>query len=556
MSAGRPPLRLGLLVDGPEVPAWLGAALREVATRGIAEVVLVVEREPDPVPAVAPSRASRLWANRSKLAFALAQRLDARRAKLPPEEPPLVLSTLAPAAAFLRVRPETTRFSDVIAEADVATIRAADLDVIVRGGFRILRGGVLSSARHGVWSFHHGDNRENRGGPPGVWEVLEDSPVTGVTLQRLTEELDGGVALARSVGATRRFSFAQNIRHMYRRSSRMLVRSLERLHAGRDPRQASAGDTETWDAYQQPLYRIPENRAVLRHGAALARSYVAQRLRNRGRRLQWSLAWHHAPGQTGTEPHGVMHRYREIPTPRDRFWADPFIARDEGRWWLFFEELIYRGNRGTIAVWEMGPKGPIGEPATALETDCHLSYPQVFRVADTWYMIPETNKRRRIELYRAERFPFGWTLDRVLVDDIDAVDATLLEHEGHWYLFTSIGEPGIDRTEELHILVAASPFGPFTPHPENPVVADVRRARMGGQFFRSHGRLYRPAQIGVPIYGAGMTVHEVLELTPVSFSERVVYEILPKWRPDLIGSHTINAADGISVIDLLRAVRP
>ena len=88
------------------------------------------------------------------------------------------------------------------------------------------------------------------------------------------------------------------------------------------------------------------------------------------------------------------------------------------------------------------------------------------------------------------------------------------------------------------------------------VKSGARRARMGGQFFRSHGRLYRPAQIGVPIYGAGMTVHEVLELTPVSFSERVVYEILPKWRPDLIGSHTINAADGISVIDLLRAVRP
>ena len=180
----------------------------------------------------------------------------------------------------------------------------------------------------------------------------------------------------------------------------------------------------------------------------------------------------------------------------------------------------------------------------------------MFRVGDAWYMIPETNKRRRIELYRAERFPVGWTFDRTLVDDIDAVDATLLEHEGRWYLFTSIGEPGIDRTEELHILVADSPFGPFAAHPENPVVADVRRARMGGQFFRHHGRLYRPAQVGVPIYGAGMTIHEVLELTPTRFAERVVYEVLPRWRPDLIGSHTINAADGISVIDLLRAVRP
>jgi hypothetical protein len=554
LTDGARPLRIGLLVDGPEVPAWLGSALAEVVTRGIGEIVLIVEREPDEV--IQRSRGARLWENRSKLAFALAERLDARRAKLPPEEPAVVLASIAPSADVLRVRPSTTRFSDVIADADVARIRTADLDVIVRGGFRILRGGVLSSARHGVWSFHHGDNRENRGGPPGIWEVLQDSPVTGVTLQRLTEELDGGVALARSVGATRRFSFAQNIRHMYRRSSRMLVRSLERLHAGRDPRQASAGDTGLWDAYQQPLYRIPDNGDVLRLGASLAGKYLAQRLRNLGRRLQWSLAWHGAPGTTGSAPHGVMHRYREIPTPRDRFWADPFIVRDGARWWMFFEELIYRGNRGTIAAWEMGPKGPIGEPVTALETDCHLSYPQVFRVGDTWYMIPETNKRRRIELYRAERFPVGWTFDRTLVDDIDAVDATLLEHEGRWYLFTSIGEPGIDRTEELHILVADSPFGPFAAHPENPVVADVRRARMGGQFFRHDGRLYRPAQVGVPIYGAGMTIHEVLELTPTRFAERVVYEVLPRWRPDLIGSHTINAADGISVIDLLRAVRP
>jgi hypothetical protein len=554
LTSAAAPLRIGVLVDAPEVPAWLGAALTEVVTRRIGDIVLIVEREPDP--AVSVSRSTRLWENRSKLAFALAERLDARRARLPPEEPPLALSSIAPSAEVMLVRPATTRFSDVIADDDVARIRAADLDVLVRGGFRILRGGVLSSARHGVWSFHHGDNRENRGGPPGVWEVLEDSPVTGVTLQRLTEELDGGVPLARSVGATRRFSFAHNIRHMYRRSSRMLVRSLERLHAGRDARQASAGDTELWDAYERPLYRIPDNAVVFRHGASLARKYLAQRLRHHGRRLQWSLAWHAAPGATGDAPHGVMHRYREIPTPRDRFWADPFIVRDGARWWMFFEELIYQGNRGTIAVWEMGPKGPIGEPSTALETDCHLSYPQVFRLGDAWYMIPETNKRRRIELYRADRFPLEWTLDRVLVDDIDAVDATLLGHEGRWYLFTSVGEPGIDRTEELHILVSDSPFGPFTAHPENPVVADVRRARMGGQFFRQHGRLYRPAQIGVPVYGAGMTIHEVVDLSPTKFSERVAYQILPKWRPGLIGSHTINAADGISVIDLLRPVRP
>ena len=48
-----------------------------------------------------------------------------------------------------------------------------------------LRGEI---ARHGVWSYHHGDNRFYRGGPPGFWEVMEDQPVieyylrTGSTL--------------------------------------------------------------------------------------------------------------------------------------------------------------------------------------------------------------------------------------------------------------------------------------------------------------------------------------------------------------------------------------
>ena len=106
MSGGGLPLRIGLLVDGPEVPAWLALALSEVAARRIGEVALIVEREPDPV--VHLSRGARLWQNRSKLAFVLAERLDAQRAKLPPKEPSLALASIAPSAEVLRVRPATT----------------------------------------------------------------------------------------------------------------------------------------------------------------------------------------------------------------------------------------------------------------------------------------------------------------------------------------------------------------------------------------------------------------------------------------------------------------
>ena len=90
----------------------------------------------------------------------------------------------------ITVIPKQTKYSDLIEEEDVKKIKEFDLDVIVRLGFRILRGGILKAAKCGVWSFHHGDNNINRGGPAGFWEVFEKHPVTGSILQIITEELD------------------------------------------------------------------------------------------------------------------------------------------------------------------------------------------------------------------------------------------------------------------------------------------------------------------------------------------------------------------------------
>src|SRR6266567_2602478 len=66
----------------------------------------------------------------------------------------------------------------------------------------ILAGEILTAARYGVWSYHHGDNDFYRGGPPHFWELCERAPLSGVILQVLTEELDGGVVLCKSLFAT------------------------------------------------------------------------------------------------------------------------------------------------------------------------------------------------------------------------------------------------------------------------------------------------------------------------------------------------------------------
>ena len=81
-------------------------------------------------------------------------------------------------------------------------IRGKELDVLIRFGFNILRGEILTAARCGVWSYHHGDNDYYRGGPAYFWEVYESNPISGVILQVLTEQLDAGKVLYKGLFAT------------------------------------------------------------------------------------------------------------------------------------------------------------------------------------------------------------------------------------------------------------------------------------------------------------------------------------------------------------------
>src|SRR5438128_4296021 len=102
----------------------------------------------------------------------------------------------------IKVKPKQTRYSDRIEDIDIEKIKKYEIDIFIRLGFRILRGEILKTAKYGVWSYHHGDNAVNRGGPAGFWEVFENQPVTGSVLQILTEDLDSGKILYKSFSAT------------------------------------------------------------------------------------------------------------------------------------------------------------------------------------------------------------------------------------------------------------------------------------------------------------------------------------------------------------------
>jgi hypothetical protein len=549
-SRGR--LRVGLLVDSLMQPAWVVEAVRQIIRDGIAEIVCVVVNEAgeSPVPRKLPilQRAARWIENRDALAYAAYQRFDARR--YPPARDPEAPEDLTPEIGeplVIPVMPRMTKHCDYFPDDAVARLRAQELDVLLRFGFRILKGAALSSARYGVWSFHHGDNTINRGGPAGFWEVMEGHRATGAVLQRLTEQLDAGHVIARSYAATEMLSFRRNRAKFYWIAAQLLPQALRRL---RDEGPEQIEQPARWEAYSQRLSVAPTSGEIVRLFLRLAKRLVERKWISVTEREQWIVAYRFTKGMPDSNdvPDGVMYRFQELQPPKDRIWADPFPAAHEGRHFLFYEEKPY-ASHAHLCVAELDEKGRPGAHRIVLRQPYHLSYPHVFRWNGGWYMVPETYQQRRVELYRTDSFPDGWTLQATLLENVEAVDPTIFEHDGRWWLSFASSVRGTYEASALHFYHAPSPLGPWEPHRNNPVKVDVRSARPAGRVFHHEGRLYRPAQDGSPRYGSAIVMHELLELTPTSFREEEVARISPAWRPGLTGTHTINAAGGLTAID-------
>lgn len=275
-----------------------------------------------------------------------------------------------------------------------------------------------------------------------------------------------------------------------------------------------------------------------------------QLLRNRtDARVDYDL-WHLAYAFSDTAlPEVPFGRLRYLAPAPGTFWADPFPLIHEGRHYIFFEELIYGSERGRLLAVEVAEDGPAGVPMPVLERDYHLSYPQVFHWEGELYMVPETRNARQVELLRCVEFPSRWELCRVLLDEVQAVDATLWHQTGQWWMFVNLALDGGEMADELHLYFADSLFGKWTPHPENPLCADVRCTRPAGPLFSAGGKTFRPSQDGSLRYGGALWVNHIEQLDRTGYRERPVGRIAPDWHPDVSRVHTLGRAGRLTVLD-------
>jgi hypothetical protein len=140
-------------------------------------------------------------------------------------------------------------------------------------------------------------------------------------------------------------------------------------------------------------------------------------------------------------------------------------------------------------------------------------------------------------------------LEKTVMNDVNAVDATVWEHEGVLWMFVNIAAHGASTHDELHLFYANELHGPWTPHRLNPVVSDVTSARPAGALFREAGRLIRPSQDSSRSYGYALNFNEVVCLTPQEYQEKRLTRFTPEWVPGNRAIHTFTRDSRFVVVD-------
>jgi hypothetical protein len=538
------PLRIGIMLDSLRVPRWVEQMLVQITGLPYLELALVVQDATGdgPPPASRSDWFKRQWAAFPYRLWEWYLQADYRRFRSEGRDPfeEVDITPLVSTADVFVVDPLRSGFVDRFRDDDVDRIKAARLDVLLRFGFRILKGKVLHSARFGIWSLHHDDNRMYRGGPALFWEMYERNPESGTVLQILTEALDGGKVIYRSVGATNFASLHKNRREAYWKAAEFIPRRLWDLWREGWDFLESLDTYNERDTYSRRIYKRPTNTQMLgflgQTFAFRAKSKLLELFDER-----WIIAFRHR-----SQPQSA---FKIVKPKSGHFYADPFIAEHDGRTYILFEDYSEASRKGSIGCIEIGQDGTHGEAECVLQQDYHLSYPSLFRWQQEWWMVPESGDHTTVEVYRATDFPRGWKREAILLDGVDARDATLVEWNGRWWMFVTICLPGGPRSDELSLFVADTPLGPWQQHPRNPIVSDVRRARSAGALYIDRGALVRPAQDNSRGYGYAITFNRIDCLTETDYRETPVGSFGPTWCRRLRGTHTINRTDRYEVVD-------
>jgi len=444
----------------------------------------------------------------------------------------------------IELSPERKGYVDFFNSQDSEIVKSYFLDILIRFEFNIIRGDILESSRYGIWSFHHGDNSFNRGGPPAFWEIFKKEAVVGVTLQKLTSELDGGFVIDKGYYNTH-WSFVKTYLNIFEQSSELLFKNIRLLQT------TGILSLKKSSVYYNVLYRIPDIKITLRYCIRFYFNLLSKTLEFfdskflKKRHNCWTLFIGH-----GSFIESTLFRLKAIPLPKDKFWADPFLVNWKGDFFVFFEDYSYSEKKGKISVGKI-IGNEIVDIHEVISKEYHLSFPNCFWDKGELFMIPETSEAQRLEIYKCVNFPNVWELYSTAFHGEKVVDVIFYrDNNDEQWLFMSSGTNDYYNSELYIYKVDSLKLNEIIPHKKNPVIIDSRVARNGGAIFERDGKLYRPSQNNSNgTYGFGLNINEIIELNLHEYKENTLVSIAPNFKQGMISCHHLHQLDDYFVID-------
>jgi hypothetical protein len=428
---------------------------------------------------------------------------------------------------------------------DLAAIAAHRPDVLIRFGFGILKGDILSLPRHGVWSYHHGDEEKYRGQPPVFWEVVSGETVVGAVLQRLTERLDAGFILQKGWFPVTRGSLSATLDSALLGSAGWAAQVCHDLLNGRTD--AAVGVESKTTA---PIRKYPDNLTFLKFLWHQNQNKLGQ-LDDRKSIEEWNIGVLYQPIEALLAAKPNLNA-RWLPSPSlGQSRACPYGYMVDGQLNVIYEKRDEL-NR-TTEISRLRPKrdNVLKRSRTMVPAEQRHSGSCVLSRPEGIFVVLCDHREHRVELHRVTDTNEGTERVCALIQE-ELLSPTLFEYEGHWWL---MGTQVPSENAALHAFFADRMEGPYERHVLSPLKVDVRSARPAGSPFVHEGQLYRPAQDHGAEQGVRIALMRVLELNPQRFREELVKTIGPlrgsAWSQ---GMATLSAIDGFTLVDGMRRV--
>jgi hypothetical protein len=222
--------RVCLLVDGEYVQQWVAESIERMVTETNAELSLVVSNEDAGLLGTGTVRRGLKYP--AYAGYWALSKLKSRAADSTAYDDAVHISEISGVSEASWIRTYPANVDGLWSELpdEVTETVSETSDVVVRRGFGLLRGEILTATEYGVLSYHHGDPREYRGGPAGFWEFMHDVPTAGMMVQTLQEDLDAGTVEAYDeVDISDCRSWGEVQERLYPNSTHLLAEAIENV---------------------------------------------------------------------------------------------------------------------------------------------------------------------------------------------------------------------------------------------------------------------------------------------------------------------------------------